>query len=232
MSPRSRFRKAPCYACGSASTSREHVPARCFFPPKSSGGGGKGHRFNLVTVPSCDKHNSKKSADDFFLLFVISSHFENNSLARRQFHNSVIPEVKKRPAFLSFLSEGFPATIGGLPTMAFTVDRSRFDAALDHVARGIYYHHCRVPLSRQLQIQTPDLFAVKELGASRTNRLMQELDARAQATLEGSPVNGQNPRVFRYQFIADAVGPRFAVRMVFFEGFVVIAATPPGEGPS
>ncbi len=51
-----------CYACTKESVSREHVPAQSFFP--------KGYRNNLITVPSCRKHNQDNSIDvEFGFLF-------------------------------------------------------------------------------------------------------------------------------------------------------------------
>jgi hypothetical protein len=56
--------KESCYACDSSSTSREHVPPKCLFPADL----GVDLRKNLITVPSCNEHNGKKSDDDEFLL--------------------------------------------------------------------------------------------------------------------------------------------------------------------
>jgi len=53
-----------CYACDSSPISREHVPPKCLFPTEL----GKNLRKDLITVPSCEVHNGKKSDDDEFLL--------------------------------------------------------------------------------------------------------------------------------------------------------------------
>jgi hypothetical protein len=58
-----------CYMCDSLETSREHAPPRCFFPESKAIG--RNLRVNLITVPSCDIHNSEKSKDDEFLRSVI-----------------------------------------------------------------------------------------------------------------------------------------------------------------
>jgi hypothetical protein len=54
-----------CYFCDCPASSREHAPPKCFFP--------KGNRENLVTVPSCDKHNSEKSHNDEYMRLIILS---------------------------------------------------------------------------------------------------------------------------------------------------------------
>src|SRR6185312_15429445 len=68
-----------CYKCGKAATSREHVPPICLFPEKKDLYG-IDFRQNLITVPSCDEHNAKKSSDDEFLLSVIASVVGNNGV--------------------------------------------------------------------------------------------------------------------------------------------------------
>jgi len=55
--------------CDSVEMSREHTPPRCFFPEAKAIG--RDLRRDLITVPSCDRHNSKKSKDDEFLRSVI-----------------------------------------------------------------------------------------------------------------------------------------------------------------
>ena len=69
--------------CSEPATSREHVPPSCFFPEKNE------FRKNLITVPSCDKHNLVKSGDDEYLFAVISSHLESNQIARDQFKKTI-----------------------------------------------------------------------------------------------------------------------------------------------
>lgn len=47
-----------CYCCDAKVTSPEHVPPKCLFP-KANGGAGSYLQESLITVPSCDLHNSK-----------------------------------------------------------------------------------------------------------------------------------------------------------------------------
>lgn len=59
-----------CYWCGWVATSSEHVPPKCLFPESKDVKGiyDRSFRNNLITVPSCDKHNMKKSHDDEYLM--------------------------------------------------------------------------------------------------------------------------------------------------------------------
>ena len=61
---------ATCYMCTSAATSVEHVPPRCLFPEQKDLPIGVDLRKQLITVPSCDIHNSRKSKDDEYLFYA------------------------------------------------------------------------------------------------------------------------------------------------------------------
>lgn len=54
--------KEQCYFCGKNSTSVEHIPPKSFFP--------KENRIELITVPSCEEHNQKKSTDDEYIRMI------------------------------------------------------------------------------------------------------------------------------------------------------------------
>ena len=90
-----------CYMCDSVETSREHVPPACFFPPAKEIG--RDLRRNLITVPSCDVHNSLKSKDDEYLRTVITMTATHSQVGQFQFVNKVLPAVAHRPlAYKSF----------------------------------------------------------------------------------------------------------------------------------
>ena len=62
---------ATCYMCDEESTSSEHVPPKCLFPEQKDLPEGVDLRKSLITVPSCDLHNSKKSNDDEYYSIVL-----------------------------------------------------------------------------------------------------------------------------------------------------------------
>jgi hypothetical protein len=77
-------KKKLCYMCSQAATSREHVPPACLFPEKKDIKTSI-FRNNLITVPSCDLQNSKKSKDDEFLMACLAGIVGNNVIGF--FHN-------------------------------------------------------------------------------------------------------------------------------------------------
>jgi len=79
-----------CYMCNEPETSREHVPAACFFPETKDLPPGIDLRRNLFTVPSCDTHNSHKSNDDQYLWQIVAAY---SSDRERAFHVIVNDQV-------------------------------------------------------------------------------------------------------------------------------------------
>lgn len=79
-----------CYMCSQIATSKEHVPPVCLFPEEKDIKTSI-FRNNLVTVPSCELHNSKKSKDDEFLMACLAGIVGNNVIGF--FHN--VTKVKR-----------------------------------------------------------------------------------------------------------------------------------------
>ena len=86
-----------CYACNANQTSTEHVPPRCLFPEKKDLPAGVDLRKQLITVPSCDAHNSAKSHDDEYLLFALVMNLPNNIVGANHFLAKVMRAITKNP---------------------------------------------------------------------------------------------------------------------------------------
>jgi len=84
-----------CYKCNDIATSREHVPPICLFP-EAKDVSGLNFRKDLITVPSCDKHNSKKSHDDEFLMVSIAGIVGNNLVGYLQFQTKVSRAIRRK----------------------------------------------------------------------------------------------------------------------------------------
>lgn len=132
-----------CYCCDRDATSKEHVPAKAFFPEqKYLPKGCTDLRKNLITVPSCEYHNTNKSGDDEFYgcltamiadSYVASEFFakkwikaltrNGGSLAKRMFHYG-LTEVQLQTGDL---------------TAGFEIDREEFDEYFMTLTRALYY---------------------------------------------------------------------------------------------
>ena len=214
-------RHVTCYMCNRPSTSKEHVPPLCFFPEEDELPGSGGFRKNLITVPSCDKHNIEKSADDQYLCTVLAIHFENNPIAQTHFSKKIMRALRRKPAMIiGFFQNLMPAVVRGSQSAVFHVDRPRFDRAIDHIARGVYLHHFNDKYTGKTDVMSYSLFDVSSPNRQRVNIALQEWRQYSDTFLATQPRFGNNQAVFYYQTVIDADTQRVGIRLVFYEGFV------------
>ena len=81
-----------CYMCNLNATSVEHIPVQCFFL--------EGYRNQLITVPSCNIHNSKKSKDDEYVRNIFCLNYSNNELAHSKVFEKVYRSYERNPKLL------------------------------------------------------------------------------------------------------------------------------------
>ncbi len=134
-----------CYMCGCSATSREHVPPICLFPEEKDIKTSV-FRNNLITVPSCDLHNSKKSNDDEFLMACMSGIVGNNVIGFFHFSTKVKRSLERKGRGVELLmnspqfsniknSSGHDMSVViGRP------DLKRLRSCFLHIAYGLYYH--------------------------------------------------------------------------------------------
>lgn len=135
-----------CYYCSNVATSKEHVPPLCLFPEQKDANG-RDFRKNLITVPSCDEHNTKKSSDDEFLMASLSPIVGNNSAAYLQTLTKLQRANKRSKGrlFNETLSDARNLVLkssngGHFPVSIGHPDIRRMCSALEHVARGLYFY--------------------------------------------------------------------------------------------
>jgi len=121
-----------CYMCDANATTREHVPPKSFFP--------KGHRGNLVTVPSCVTHNHDQSQDIEYVRNIIAGFYGTNVQAEQTF------EVAKRsfdrsPAlFYRTFGDFETIVVDGEETGAFRFDLERVKSVIRPIANAIHFN--------------------------------------------------------------------------------------------
>lgn len=135
-----------CYICSQPATSKEHVPPVCLFPEEKDIKTSI-FRNNLITVPSCDLHNSKKSKDDEFLMACLAGIVGNNVIGF--FHN--VTKVKRALArqgedlvhiLMRDSKKEVIKNIKGdiIPVLVGRPDFDRLRSCFLHIAYGLYYH--------------------------------------------------------------------------------------------
>lgn len=220
--------KALCYYCGAPATSREHVPPACLFPEAKDLDDRIDYRTNLITVPSCDDHNSNKSKDDEYLQLVLIHGYFNNASGRAHYNSKVVRALTRRPAMLFALFEGKQdVVVDAVPTVAVDIDVARFDKALEQITKGlcVFQNGWRWP--HPIQIYTPVLLAINVKYADGLNGAITQFSKVANGLLDKLEKRGDNPDIFWYQLEADKAKDRLLCRMTFYGGFDIFAFSDP-----
>jgi hypothetical protein len=208
--------------CSADVTSKEHVPPKCLFPTHREISSKTSYRQNLITVPSCDEHNSEKSGDDQFLLSIITSHIENNPIAQRIFSTRVMRTLRRKPHLAPAFFRGLmPVFLGKVQTGMFFMDRPRFDNALINIARGLYFHHYGNKILTQGHLLTYSMQDISSEHSDYVNRNLHQWRLFSERALRNIPAYGDNTSVFYYKVVEDDENGRKVFRMVFYEGVVV-----------
>lgn len=218
-----------CYMCSKTATSVEHVPPRCLFPELKDAG--KDLRINLITVPSCEEHNGKKSSDDEFLMVSIAGIIGNNSIgyhhytgkiqrALRRTSYQLLKKVFLKKKLIRLTNENkFIDIIWGTP------DHKRLIECFRHIAYGIHRHHFKQNFNGSLN---------PYLGFLHTNEQNPKtfkafIKEKVKIELTNKPKYGENPDVFYYQFTsADEFGI-YLVKLCFYQNVDVFVSYMPAE---
>ena len=210
--------EATCYMCDAPKTSREHVPPRCLFPERESFGADL--RKQLITVPSCDAHNSRKTTDDEYLRAVLSTFRGNNNAGVHQFMAKTLSAVRQRPkAYRTFFEkvEGLEAGSG----QAVRIDRARFDRCISNIVRALYFSAFGQKCTEGLRVYSPAFFADIENGGAVPGPLDRNVEKVVQGYLGGQPLIGENPEVFKFRILRDTEESVFAFAGLFYESTAV-----------
>ena len=219
----SKEKKQQCYICGAPFYSVEHAPARSFFP--------KDKRNNLITVPSCKKHNEDMSIDDDYVRLIIASSITNNEVAEAHFIKKCIKTLQRSEALTKTLASGSKYVLvskGKEPPhqeLAIKIDRNRFNKVMCKIAYAMFYNKFGEVWQRKFNIGTEYL-----LNEDNTNEPLGKLIQEAKKLIDLSSIKfeGSEPTVFKYAFM-PCNGSKFdqILIMVFYEGFEVWCFTDP-----
>jgi hypothetical protein len=214
------MKQEKCYKCGENATSREHVPPLCIFPERKDIPS-YDFRKNLITVPSCDKHNSKKSKDDEFLLASLTGWIGNNIIAylhnstkvRRLFERhgeSFINVISRDPKPLTIVAKNgniFPV-FSGMPNV------KRLNKCFEHIACGLYYHEFKEVFIGECKV-IPAFINFKDDNIKNT---IQVLKRRSAFDEEKIQKKGSNSQIFQYWFFEPDIYGLIGMKMTFFNG--------------
>jgi hypothetical protein len=201
-----------CYACDQPATTREHVPPLSFFP--------EGYRDDLITVPSCARHNNANSLDVEYTRNIISTFFGVNDIGQRHFFEKAKRSFERTPALLhTCFPDIRPVNVQGMQVGAFTIDVERIKAVTNACLTALHFRETGEKLERW-EIVLPSMGFSNDVTQEETEAwrqlttMISQLPFRLRAT--------SSPKVFKYA-AADIVGGR-VYAMTFYEGFHVFGS--------
>ncbi|MDD2781474.1 hypothetical protein [Sulfuricurvum sp.] len=217
--------------CDRNAISYEHVPPKNLFPEQKDVE--EDYRKDLITVPSCEIHNSSKSDDDEFLMVSIAGIFGNNSIgylhkftkvnrAIKRTSNRLLDKAfKKRNHYYLERDNKFLEIIWGTP------DHKRLINCFEHIAYGLHCHHLKKRFKGEVKILLGYLHNEDESN----HAFVQFLKDRAAIDLKDLPIYGANQDIFYYQFTAPDEHGIYMVHMRFYGGIDIYASFLPEDKP-
>ncbi|MCE5181865.1 MAG: hypothetical protein LLG15_08700 [Betaproteobacteria bacterium] len=196
-----------CYMCELEATSDEHTPPKCLFPERKDVPDGIDYRVNLITVPSCEEHNSSKSHDDEYLLHVLSGSFTSSPVGLTQFMSKVRRAFEKVPSkATSFIRRSEPILLKRHTEDEWEqgaqviVEAQRLDLVLGNCARALYFHETEQKFVGPVQVITAfTMYSDTKFQANVTS----SVDT-TRTYFASHPPKGENPSVFWYKFEESA----------------------------
>lgn len=221
--------KKTCYMCDAEGISREHVPPLCLFP-EAKDVKGLNFRKDLITVPSCELHNSKKSHDDEFLMVSIAGIIGNNQLGYLQTISKVNRALKRKS--IDFLgkvvlknqkatsirtNEGYE-----FPVLYGNPDHNRLLNCFEHIVKGLYMFEHGHRFHGRVKMLLGFVSHSKKDDQTFLELIRRRFDLE-DLRLE---IKGNNPGIFTYQFCLPDNGV-IAFKLVFYGGTEVFGALIP-----
>lgn len=206
--------------CSREATSKEHIPPKAIFPKAKDLPPDASPIQNLITVPSCDVHNTQKSGDDEYVIYAIIAYFENNSKTLPPLISKMARAgVRKSKAIRKLKDGSLPVSLDGRPTIAIDVDLTKFNKSIEQMARGLYFYEYKLHWLDAFRFFYPAFSFITERNAAEANQLQQELADHLRSELS-SDFQGENPDYFKYQLHRYTEDSKFSiiVRLVFYEG--------------
>jgi hypothetical protein len=185
-------------------------------------------RRNLITVPSCDEHNTKKSRDDEYLWFIISVSHGLNECGQQMVSTKIKRNVERRPALgFSLLRDATPARIYDahrgewVRSAKANFDGSRFYRTLDMLGLALYRHHFKRRWLTSVKA-FPHFAALADDTPARASHTWRQVLLIADVAFKDAPAYGDNPDAFFYQVYADDGDSASTLMRVTFYGSAVV----------
>lgn len=213
--------------CDNKATSVEHVPPQCLFPEIKDSK--EDLRVNLITVPSCDEHNQKKSKDDEFLMVSLAGIIGNNSIGYEHYHGKV-QRTLKRNSYRLLEKVLFQKQTIRLPRknsfIELIVGKPDYERLCDcfiHIAYGVHRYH----FQKNFKGTVKPFLGFLHNTEKNPRAFKALIEEKAHLELADKPKHGENPKVFYYQFTdADQFG-LYLAKFCFYQNVNIYASYQP-----
>ena len=208
--------------CESPGTSDEHAPPQCIFPKFDD----KNSQKNLkkIKVPSCDLHNSLKSKDDEYLLYVLTTTITSNSVGQNHFYEKTIKAVKRRPKLsYELLENSVPIIINDyeknqkFESHTLNLDKARLDSVMEKCARALYFYNTNCKLTGTANVICSFVLNTQNM---QLNQQIAEAFILSEDLFKAEKAFGDYPKVFNYKILEDQKS--VLIRLAFYETTKVI----------
>ncbi|TGK83283.1 hypothetical protein EHQ24_06680 [Leptospira noumeaensis] len=210
--------KAKCYYCGKEATSREHIPPQSFFPSNQ--------KLDLVTIPSCEEHNSKKSNKDEYVRNYITIHRSVKKSGYEKFEEKSRKAFKRNKSLALSVENAEKATLDGEETGIFLVKKANFDEFFDHLASGIFYFLTNKIFNGKWIIHPISFYEDRELYEKNVPNVEKIINSYKNiiknTNLKKIP-EFKNEKVFIPQYYKEENNEKISIflNLTFYEGFIV-----------
>ncbi len=177
------------------------------FPGKKRSASGHGLTKDLLKVPSCDTHNSRKSNDDEYFLYILSTSFQINEIGRNHYRTKVRRAIKRNSSVLrkiAFTARPTnyidPASGQMVNSVAHYIEPTRLDTIVDRLGRAMFFHHFKEKWKSHIKYQAEFLFATSN-QLEKANLRILEISKQTDVCFSSADHYGDNPEVFKYQAI-------------------------------
>lgn len=218
-----------CYMCIATKASVEHVPPKGLFPETKDLPVGVDLRKELITVPSCDIHNSAKSRDDEYLMYALVFGIQNNPTAGAQVKTKIVRALTRNAGVAKLMTQNhIPVQVEDITTgvrqetIALKVDMKRVGQAFDHIGRALHFHYYQSKWMGSLQSIPLFMLAIGDESSQEHNAALVSLGNNMEALLFDEPANGENPEVFTYKVIRAMPHIPVAMLLTFYEESKVV----------
>lgn len=202
-----------CYWCGDIATTKEHVPPDNLFPT--------GHRVDLMTVGSCEKHNKEFSKLDERMRVHMQT-IGDNKVAKSELENKTTNGLLRRESrglLIDIISNS--GDYFGEPSQRERLEN--LELYFEKIIRGLYYLH----FNRQLDGKTSFFSNKVELIDLSANAHFYYYMLDDKYSGQWKKGNAKNTDIFDYKYHFDNSTGQFITIITFYKVHIVSGVTIP-----